>query len=115
MRVETPPPANNVHLWDGIITVHLRRGDTVNNMLVRYARLLAETPPLLAIWRALLDRIRASDSVLAALDRPHGHLFDEHLLWMADTRLADIPRWRRPPTVTPPDRIDGSIPPACGE
>lgn len=97
MRVDTPPPAQNVPLWGGMYTVHLRRGDTVNNMLIRYARALATTPVLLAIWRALVARIRQADSVLAALDRPHGHLFDEHLRWMADEQLTDIPRWRRPP------------------
>lgn len=96
MRVDAPPPATNGPLWDGLVTVHLRRGDTVNNVLIRYARMLAETPVLLAVWRELLARVRAHDSVLAALDRPHGHLFDERLDWLADPGLVGVPRWRRP-------------------
>jgi hypothetical protein len=96
MHVDAPA-AQNVPLWGGLYTVHLRRGDTVNNMLIRYARALAATPSLLAIWRTLVARIRKADSVLASLDRPHGHLFDEDLRWMADEQLTDIPRWRRPP------------------
>jgi len=96
LRVEGPPPADNLPLWDGLLTVHLRRGDTVNNLLVRSGRLLADTPHLLAIWRELLSRIRSHDTLLAALDRPHGHLFEENLDWMADPDLDGVPRWRRP-------------------
>jgi hypothetical protein len=94
--VAAPIPEHNAPLWDGLFTVHMRRGDTTCNMLARYARFLADTPHLLAIWRELLQRIRASDSILAALDEPHGHMFDENLSWMADQSLPDIPPWRRP-------------------
>ena len=94
-RVDAPVPPDNQPLWDGLMTVQLERGDTVSNLLARYARLLAPTPPLLAIWRTLLARIRAHDSVLAALNQPHGHLFDENLDWLADERYAErIAPWR---------------------
>jgi hypothetical protein len=86
----------NEPLWDGLMTIQLERGDTVGNLLARYARPLADTPHLLAIWRTLLGRIRSHDSVLAALDAPHGHLLDENLDWLADPRFDNrIEPWRR--------------------
>ena len=94
--VTEPVPERNVPLWDGLVTVHLMRGDTTCNLLARYTRLLAATPHLLRIWRELLERIRRHDSVLAALNEPHGHLFDEDLDWLADARIVDVPAWRRP-------------------
>jgi polysaccharide pyruvyl transferase WcaK-like protein len=94
--VSAPVPERNVPLWDGLVTVHLARGDTTCNLLARSARLLAATPHLLRIWRELLARIRRHDSVLAALNEPHGHLFDEDLAWLADERIKDVPAWRRP-------------------
>jgi polysaccharide pyruvyl transferase WcaK-like protein len=96
-RVAHPIPEANHPLWDGLVTVHLGRGDTTCNLLARYATLLAATPHLLRIWRELLRRIRTHDSILAALDVPHGHMFDEHVSWFADVPDADIPAWRRPP------------------
>ncbi|MFM9091257.1 MAG: hypothetical protein ACKOUK_05900, partial [Verrucomicrobiota bacterium] len=93
-RVERAIPAANHPLWDGLVTVHLARGDTTCNLLARYTRLLSATPHLLRIWRELLRRIRTHDSILAALDVPHGHMFDEDVAWFADERLADIPSWR---------------------
>jgi len=95
LKVDHPVPLQNEPLWDGLITVHLRRGDTVNNLLIRYARVLRPTPVLLAIWRELLSRIRANNTLLAALENAHEHLFDESLNYFANPAL-DIPRWRRP-------------------
>ena len=94
-RVEGPVPEENEPLWGGLVTVQLTRGDTTNNLFKRYARLLAPTPHLLAIWRELLGRMRDNDSVMAALDAPHGHLFDEDLDWMKDPRYdTAIAPWR---------------------
>lgn len=95
-RVEHPIPEHNAPLWDGLVTVHLARGDTTCNLLARYARLLAATPHLLQIWRDLLRRIRTFDSILGACNVPHGHMFDEDIAWFADERLVGIPPWRRP-------------------
>jgi polysaccharide pyruvyl transferase WcaK-like protein len=94
LKIDRPIPQTNEPLWDGLITVHLRRGDTLNNLLIRYARVLHPTPVLLAIWRELLSRIRANNTLLAALETAHVHLFDENLEYLADPGL-DIPRWRR--------------------
>lgn len=96
-RVDNPAPPSNAPLWDGLVTVQLARGDTTNNLLIRYARLLEETPHLLRIWRALLERIRNNDSVLAAMNAPHGHMFDEDLAWMDSEQYRDVPPWRKGP------------------
>lgn len=96
LKTSKPIPAKNEPLWDGLITIHLRRGDTLNNLLMRYARLLEETPALLAIWRELIKRIRSNDSVLAALEAAHHHLWDENLNYFSNPEL-DIARWKRSP------------------
>lgn len=95
-QVDSPVPADNVPLWSGLQTIHLRRGDTTCNLLARLSRLLGETPHLLLIWREILRRIRDSDSVLAALNRPHGHMFDEDLAWMAGDAFPQVAPWRKP-------------------
>ena len=94
-RVDNPVDPKNYPLWDGLITVQLTRGDTINNLLIRYAKLLKNTPHLLRIWRALLDRLKDNDSVMSALNAPHGHMFEENLDWMTNEKL-EIPPWRRP-------------------
>lgn len=95
LSVNRPVALVNEPLWDGLLTINLRCGDTTNNMLIRYAKLLESTPYLLRIWRTLLQRIRNNDSVMEALNIPHGHLFDENIDWMADERFTDIvPSWR---------------------
>lgn len=98
LKTSKPIPAENEPLWDGLITVHLRRGDTLNNLLMRYARLLRKTPALLAIWRELIQRIRSNDSVLAALEAAHHHLWDENLSYFANPEL-EVPSWKRPPHI----------------
>ena len=93
-RIDNPVDPKNQPLWDGLVTVQLTRGDTINNLLIRYAKLLEKTPHLLKIWRALLDRLQNNDSVMSALNAPHRHLFDENLDWMANEQLEGIPPWR---------------------
>jgi hypothetical protein len=96
LRVESPVATDGRPLWDGLSTMLLTRGDTTNNLFIRYARMLEPTPQLLRIWRILLERVRTHDSVLAALNVPHGHIFDESLDWLSAERysLGRAP-WRR--------------------
>jgi len=90
-------PPTNEPLWDGLFTLHLGCGDTTSNLLARYTKALETTPVLLRIWRALLERIKSSDSVMAALDKPHGHLFDEDRQWMHEAvKTHGFARWRLP-------------------
>ena len=87
-------PEANRHLWDGLYTVHLRRGDTTNNLFIRYAKSLESTPHLFRIWQTLLSRIRENDSVLAALNASHKHMFEEDLTWLTNSADSGIPPWR---------------------
>ncbi len=102
LRIALPAPVQSINLWDGLTTVHFVRGDTTNNLLIRYARLLAATPHLLRIWRSLLERIKQNDSILAAISESHKHLFDEDLDWLADDRYTDVPPWRKTKSLKTP-------------
>lgn len=94
--IDNPVDPKNQPLWDGLVTVQLTRGDTINNLLIRYAKLLENTPHLLRIWHTLLDRLKNNDSVMSALNEPHGHMFDENLDWIKNGNYDGIfPPWRR--------------------
>ena len=61
------------HLWDGISTYNLQRGDMVWNMLARIRRCLGPDPILSAIFETLLARALQHDTLISRTTRISDH------------------------------------------
>jgi len=95
LRIDKPIPPKKTILWGGLQGIDLSLGDTTNNFLIRMTRNLEPTPHLLKIWRKLLHLISENDSVLAALNHHHKHIFDEDLNWLRDEKfIKKVPPWK---------------------
>ena len=99
------PPASSaprkVALWDGMDTMHAEIGDVTNHLFARMEGMLAETPALDVIFRTIRDRMRVGPTLLGAMNRRHGHVFESNTRWRADARYAtfrasgEIPAWKK--------------------
>ena len=93
-------PPRKIALWDGMDTMHADIGDVTNNLFARLESVLAETPALEVIYRTIRDRLRVSPTLLGAMNRWHGHVFESHTSWRADARYdvfrasGAIPAWK---------------------
>jgi hypothetical protein len=84
-RIATPDgPHDKARLWDGMTSMRLDIGDASNHLFGRLDALLAETPDLHRIYETVVRRIAEGDTVLAALDRAHGHVFARDYAWILD-------------------------------
>jgi hypothetical protein len=89
--LDTPVgPHRKARLWDGMTSMNLDVGDASNDMFGRMCARLASTPELLAIFEAIMARMAAGDTVLAALDREHGHVFARDYSWILESRYDDV-------------------------
>lgn len=87
-------------LWDGMTAFHLVTGDATNNLFRRLFKLIPETPHIERLFRLALDGIRNGETILAALNSRHGHVFETDFAWAEGPEYAAyrtsgiIPPWK---------------------
>jgi len=69
-----------MRLWDGMFSMRMY-GDVTNNLFRLMHVLLESTPHLYAIFKTILHRISVNDTILAAMNKRHGHVFEPDLIW----------------------------------
>ena len=75
-------PLEPADLWDGMRTFDLDIGDVTNNLFRRFFRLLEATPAICRMAAEVINRLSSNDTILAALNERHGHLFTPHSAWV---------------------------------
>lgn len=87
-----------MELWDGMTSMNIQAGDVTNNLFRRIHFLLEPTPHLYAIFKTVLHRISVNDTILAAIDKRHRHIFETDVIWRDRLRaLGKLPPALRPP------------------